>query len=53
MWEEKCMGCLCNTCFMKKLCCGVDGCRRRKKCEEYYPAEVQEQDQEQEKTDSD
>ena len=38
--KEKCVGRLCNTCFMKKLCCGVDGCRRRKKCEEYYPAET-------------
>lgn len=39
-WEEKCIGCLCNNCFMKNLCCGVDGCRRRKKCIEYHPVEA-------------
>lgn len=36
-WEEKCIGCLCNSCFYKYTCCGKPGstCRKKKKCREY------------------
>lgn len=36
-WEEKCIGCLCNTCFYKDMCCGKLGsaCRKRKSCKDY------------------
>lgn len=36
-WEEKCIGCLCNSCFYKDTCCGKLGstCRKRKSCKDY------------------
>lgn len=35
-WEEKCIGCLCNSCFYKNICCGGgSSCRKRKNCKDY------------------
>lgn len=48
-WEEKCIGCLCNSCFYKDMCCGKQGgiCKKRKNCKEYdrYTPELEDNEE--------